>query len=183
MTRRVKTAPSETTVFEAAKAMARSRIGSLVLMSKGKPLGIVTEGDISRAVAAGVNAKSATLKSLIKRKLITATSDVRVEDAAKLMSTAGVKKLPVVESGKLIGIVTQTDIVASSFELVNTLKELVRARYKPGLRTLVASTVHQCLGTAFAAVPPLRRQAFFSAQRLITKVHAHSLAKACRFWE
>jgi CBS domain-containing protein len=111
--------------------MARSRIGSVVVTNKGEPVGIVTEGDVSRAVAVGVNTKSATLKSLIKRKLITTTSDVRLEEAAGLMSTADVKKLPVVEGGQLIGIVTQTDIVSSSFELVNTLKELVRARYKP----------------------------------------------------
>jgi len=47
------------------------------------------------------------------------------------MAETHVKKLPVMEGGKLIGIVTQTDIVDSSFDLVTSLKEMVRARYRP----------------------------------------------------
>jgi len=47
------------------------------------------------------------------------------------MAEAGVKKLPVLEGGKLVGILTQTDIVNSSFALVTSLKDMVQARYRP----------------------------------------------------
>ena len=56
---------------------------------------------------------------------------MRVEEAAKLMAEVHVKKLPVVDYGRLVGMVTQTDIVAASFSLVTSLKEMVRARYSP----------------------------------------------------
>jgi predicted transcriptional regulator len=47
------------------------------------------------------------------------------------MASSGIKKLPVMEGGKLVGIVTQTDIVGTSFALVTSLKEMVQARYRP----------------------------------------------------
>lgn len=56
---------------------------------------------------------------------------MRVEEAAKVMASSGIKKLPVIDDRKLVGMVTQTDIVASSFDLVTALKEMVRARYRP----------------------------------------------------
>ena len=48
-----------------------------------------------------------------------------------VLASHGIKKLPVMESGKLVGMLTQTDIVDSSFALVTSLKEMVRARYRP----------------------------------------------------
>jgi predicted transcriptional regulator len=47
------------------------------------------------------------------------------------MTSSGVNKLPVIDGVKLVGMVTQTDIVGSSFDLVTALKEMVRARYRP----------------------------------------------------
>ncbi len=67
----------------------------------------------------------------MSKRLITVTSDKRVEEAAKLMAQKQIKKLPVLEDGSLVGIVTQTDIVASTFDFVTSLKEMVRARYRP----------------------------------------------------
>lgn len=133
MTRGIKSIGPDKTITQAAKTMTKFNVGSLVVVdSKDRPVGIVTEGDISRAVGKGTNLDKRTVKTIISKKLITSTPSVRVEDAAKLMAESNVKKLPVVdEGGKLVGIVTQTDIVASSFDLVNSLKEMVRARYRP----------------------------------------------------
>lgn len=131
MTRDVKTIEKDRTIKEAARLMARSEIGSLVVTNNSKPIGIITEGDISRAVARGLDPQTIPVSRITKRKLIVVSPDIRVEEAAKIMAERKVKKLPVVEDGKLVGIVTQTDIVSSSFDLVTTLKELVRARYRP----------------------------------------------------
>ncbi len=130
MTRRVKTVDSKSSIVEAAKAMARLGIGALVVMKDETPTGIITEGDISRLVAKGVD-PSTTPVSVGKKKLVTVAPGERIEVAAKIMAEAGVKKLPVVEEGRLVGMLTQTDIVNSSFALVTSLKEMVRARYRP----------------------------------------------------
>ncbi|MDG6959809.1 MAG: CBS domain-containing protein, partial [Nitrososphaerota archaeon] len=87
-------------------------------------------GDISRSVARGLD-PGGSLTTLRRKKLVTVSPAERVEVAAKIMSDARVKKLPVMERGKLLGIVTQSDIVGSSFSLVTSLKEMVQARYRP----------------------------------------------------
>lgn len=130
MTRRVKTVPVESSVRQAARAMARWQIGALVVTDGKKPVGILTEGDVSRCVAKGTDPRS-SLKSVGMKRLLVVNPGERLEVAAKMMSDAGVKKLPVMEDGKLVGIITQTDIVASSFSLVTSLKEMVQARYRP----------------------------------------------------
>jgi CBS domain-containing protein len=130
MTRRVRTTRANATIAEAAKAMAKWRIGALVIVEGSKPTGMLTEGDVSRLVGRGVNPE-ATPVSVAKKALVTVSSGERIEVAAKIMADAGVKKLPVMDDGNLVGIVTQTDIVNSSFALVTSLKEMVKARYRP----------------------------------------------------
>jgi len=130
MTGKVKTIPVKATIREAAKEMARWKIGSLVIADGRKPVGIITEGDISKAVARGLD-PAKTLVSIQKKKLVTVEPGERIEVAAKTMASAGVKKLPVMEGGNLVGMITQTDIVNSSFALVTSLKEMVQARYRP----------------------------------------------------
>ncbi len=130
MTRNVKTMDVHSTIADAAKAMAKWKIGALIVMDGTTPVGMITEGDISRCVAKGADPKTMLLEAG-KKKLVTVSPDERLEAAAKLMADAGVKKLPVLEEGKLVGILTQTDIVNSSFSLVTALKEMVQARYRP----------------------------------------------------
>jgi CBS domain-containing protein len=130
MTRNVRTLDSRSSIAEAAKAMVRWKIGALIITGGTSPIGIITEGDISRCVAKGVDTNS-TLLEFAKKRLVTVAQDETLEAAAKTMADAGVKKLPVMDEGKLVGIVTQTDIVNSSFALVTSLKEMVQARYRP----------------------------------------------------
>jgi len=130
MTRHVRTIGEESTISEAAKVMARWKIGALVIVKGNKPTGMLTEGDVSRLVAKGLDPRT-TPVTIARRKLVKVPPDERIEVAAKTMADAGVKKLPVIEEGNLVGILTQTDIVNSSFALVTSLKEMVQARYRP----------------------------------------------------
>jgi len=130
MARRVRTTGADATVSEAAREMAKWKIGALVILEGDKATGILTEGDISRIVARGSD-PTTTPVSVAQKKLVTVNSGERIEVAAKIMAEAGVKKLPVMDDGKLVGIITQTDIVNSSFALVTSLKEMVQARYRP----------------------------------------------------
>ena len=130
MTSKVKTIQVKATVRDAAVAMTKWKIGSLVIADGKKPVGIITEGDVSKAVGKGVNPDK-TLVSTQKKKLVTVEPGERIEVAAKMMAAANVKKLPVMDGNVLVGIVTQTDIVNTSFALVTSLKEMVQARYRP----------------------------------------------------
>jgi len=130
MARDVKTISAESTITQAAKAMAKWKIGALVITEGASPAGVITEGDISRCVAKGVRL-STKLHGFGRKKLISVSPAERVEVAAKKMAEGDVKKLPVMEDGKLVGMITQTDIVNSSFALVTSLKEMVQARYRP----------------------------------------------------
>ena len=130
MTSRVRTIEWKAKVSDAAEAMARWRIGSLVVVNAKTPVSIITEGDVSKCIAHGADPWKVPV-SFRKKRLVTVGPQERIEVAAKIMAEAGVKRLPVMDEGKLVGIVTQTDIVNSSFELVTTLKEMVRARYRP----------------------------------------------------
>jgi len=130
MTRHVRTIDEEATISAAAKVMAKWKIGALVVVKGDKPTGMLTEGDVSRLVARGLDPRT-TPVTIGRKKLVTVAPDERIEVAAKTMADAGVKKLPVLEEGKLVGILTQTDIVNSSFALVTSLKEMVQARYRP----------------------------------------------------
>ena len=130
MSRNVRTVDVRSTVSDAAKAMSKWKIGALVILDGGSPVGIITEGDISRTVAKGSDPGS-TPVSVGKRRLVTVPPGERVEVAAKTMADAGVKKLPVMDNGTLVGIITQTDIVSSRFALVTSLQVLGQARYRP----------------------------------------------------
>lgn len=130
MTRKVRTISSGSNVLGAAKQMARWKIGSLVIVKGKRPVGMITEGDVSKAVAKGLN-PATTPVGFLRKRLVTIGPDEKLEDAANLMASHGIKKLPVMEGGKLVGMVTQTDIVGSSFGLVTSLKEMVWARYRP----------------------------------------------------
>lgn len=130
MTRNVRTISAGVTVAEAAKEMVKRKIGSLIIVDDHTPVGIITEGDISRFVAKGIDLK-ATRVSFRKKQLHTVGPGERVEVAAKMMGEANVKKLPVMDGKRLVGIITQTDIVNASFSLVTSLKEMVQARYRP----------------------------------------------------
>ncbi|MDE1853787.1 MAG: CBS domain-containing protein [Thaumarchaeota archaeon] len=130
MSAKVKTIGANASIRDAAVSMARWKIGALVISEGSTPVGIITEGDISRSVAKGEDPDT-RLGTIGRKKLVTVPPAERVEVAAKIMTDSRLKKLPVMEDGKLVGIITQTDIVNSSFALVTSLKEMVQARYRP----------------------------------------------------
>lgn len=95
---------------EAAKIMSRMRIGSLILLKDKNIVGILTERDVIKNISK-LNKK---ISKIATRKVITAESDKNIDYAAKLMAKNKIKRLCVVEKGKLVGIITATDIIANS---------------------------------------------------------------------
>jgi len=98
------------TLYDASVLMAKKKVGCLVVTAKGKPLGIVTKGDVVKAVSNGISFKSTTLEEFASRPLIYASSSQTIEQVADLMIKNKIRKLPVIQQGKIVGIVTVTDL-------------------------------------------------------------------------
>ncbi len=96
----------------AARTMNRYNIGALpVCGSDGKLCGVVTDRDIvTRCLAASRPASSTTVGEIMTSGVITARGDMEVSAAAGLMGRAQIRRLPVVENGKLCGMVSLGDL-------------------------------------------------------------------------
>jgi len=111
MTRSVVSLESSKTVYDASKMMAKKRVGCLVVTSKGKPLGIITKGDIVKGISTSdISFKNRNLGEFSTRPLIYASSRQTVEEVADLMIKNKIRKLPVLHQGKVVGIITATDL-------------------------------------------------------------------------
>ncbi|MDE1770266.1 MAG: CBS domain-containing protein [Thaumarchaeota archaeon] len=111
MTRIVVSLDASKTVYDASKLMTKNRVGSLVVTSKGKPIGIITKGDIVKGVSKlDVSFKAISLGEFATRPLIYASSRQTVEEVSELMIKNKIRKLPVMHQGKVVGIVTATDL-------------------------------------------------------------------------
>lgn len=110
----------ETTVPEAHRMMTERRIRRLLVVKEGQLLGIVTRGDVRGAEPSEATTLSIfelnylisklTLERIMTRDPITIRPDETVYDAARLMLQKKIAGLPVVEGGRLVGIITESDI-------------------------------------------------------------------------
>jgi len=102
----------EQTVFEAIRLMADKNIGSLLVMSGGRLVGIFTERDYTRKIALqGKTSKQTQVWEIMPKEVITVAPDDSVEHCMKLMTENRVRHLPVVEGSTLIGIISIGDLV------------------------------------------------------------------------
>lgn len=119
----VKTVEAHSSVEEVVRKMNRSDLGSIIVVQEKKPMGIITKGDVlTKIVQEGRNPSRVTAEQIMSTPLITIEKDAPVEEAAKIMTKKKVKNLPVVQEGKLIGIVTAADIVSNEPQLVSLLQ-------------------------------------------------------------
>src|SRR5205085_6922711 len=101
--------PSET-VGEAVAVMAQHRIGSVLVMQGDRLLGIFTERDTVRALSQAHDAARHEIISWMTQNPRTVAPDVDVEDALRTMLDSGFRHLPVVENGKVVGMVSMRDL-------------------------------------------------------------------------
>ena len=104
--------PPETTVFEAIKIMADKNIGAVLVMSGGKLAGVFTERDYTRKVILqGKTSKETRVREIISSETFSVGLNHSVEECMKLMTEHRVRHLPVVEEGKVVGLVSIGDLV------------------------------------------------------------------------
>jgi CBS domain-containing protein len=114
-------------VSQAATLMKQEDCGSLPVVQNGRLVGIVTDRDIViRAVAAGKDAKSTPVSAVMTADPATLSPDASDDEAEKLMAERQVRRLPVVEDGRLVGIIVTAQLArrGNTAELGETIKEI-----------------------------------------------------------
>jgi len=113
----------EVTLFEAAQRMKTSRHGCVIVTnSGGQPKGIVTEWDIlSKVVAEGKDPKGVKLEEIMTKDLITIKADMGIDELSLFMSTKGIRRVLVMHNGKLLGVITSRDVLASLKDYVDKI--------------------------------------------------------------
>ena len=112
MTENPTTCEPSTTVVDAARMMASEDVGPIPIVDGGRLVGIVTDRDIVvRVVAEGQDPSSCTIGDVASSDLVTVEADTDLQEAERLMAQNQVRRLPVVEGDRLVGIVAQADIV------------------------------------------------------------------------
>jgi CBS domain-containing protein len=92
--------------------MAEKNIGSLLVLSGDQLVGVFTERDYTRKVALqGKTSKDTRVREVISREVVTVTPQHSIEDCMKLMTEKRVRHLPILEGGKVVGLVSIGDLV------------------------------------------------------------------------
>lgn len=111
MSKEIVSLNSNDSIESAAQLMKQYNVGSIPICSQNKVIGIVTDRDIAlRSVAVGQNSKQQSVSDIMTSNPVTGSPNMDVHDAAKIMSDKQIRRLPVVENNKLVGMVALGDI-------------------------------------------------------------------------
>jgi CBS domain-containing protein len=103
--------PGTTSVHEAARAMRDAQIGDVIVIENNQVCGIVTDRDIVvRILAETRDPATTTLADICSHSIVTVTPTESVEEAVRLMRTHAIRRLPVVDGGQAVGIVSLGDL-------------------------------------------------------------------------
>lgn len=114
----------ETTVYSAIELMCEKNIGGLLIMDQHKLLGIFTERDYARKlILKGKSSKEAKIKELMTPEVFTVTPHTGIDECMSIMSSKRIRHLPVIEEGKVVGMVSIGDVVKHIIEEQNDIIE------------------------------------------------------------
>jgi len=114
--RSIMSSPVVTVLFNepvkvAVSKMIEYQVGSVVVMSGGLPVGIVTERDLLKIMAEGRDPNKILTSEVMSKPLVTVGPDAPVTQAIALMKEKAIRRIPIVKENKLIGIVTEKEII------------------------------------------------------------------------
>jgi CBS domain-containing protein len=110
MTKDVVTIAPSSSIIEASKVMASKSVSSLVAVEKSSPVAVVSENDI----IAGISSKKNKVRDIMKKDFMVISPLTRFSEIEKLARNKKIKRFPVVENEKLVGLVTETDIIGAT---------------------------------------------------------------------
>jgi CBS domain-containing protein len=111
MTKSVISVDATITVNEAAKMMEDAKVGAVIVMENNTPVGIVTDRDFAVKIVAHAYQITTPVKQIMSSPLIATSPEETVLMAADLMYTRDIRKLPVIDNDKVVGMITATDLV------------------------------------------------------------------------
>src|SRR6266566_2554248 len=115
MTAEPRTAEPTLSLVEAAQLMKSEDVGSLPIVEEGRLLAMLTDRDIVvRAVAEGVDPKAVVIGDVASRELVTVEPEQDLDEALMLMARHQVRRLPVVENDRLVGVLAQADVAVEA---------------------------------------------------------------------
>ena len=129
----VRSATPDTTVFEAIKAMDRFKVGALMVIDKGKLVGIISERDYTRKVVLkDRSSKSTKVSEIMTRKITQVDPEANLEKCMNVMGNNRVRHLPVVEKGKVLGVISSTDLLLLTVSQKDHIIEQLERYIAPG---------------------------------------------------
>ena len=136
MSTKIVSVKSTEKVAKALRTMVRNKIGSIVVRENGKPVGILTERDISTRTAKGQKVLGMVAGKIMSKPLVTMSPSAQVWEAVEQMLRKDIRRLPVVEGEKLVGMVTERDV----------FRWVIRVAYEPNIpedvRKLIETRSH-----------------------------------------
>ena len=115
MIRSVITMSPDASAYEAVKISNKNNIGCLVVMDNNQIVGILTERDLlERVLEKCRNPKETKISEIMTRHVVMGKPDMELSEATRLMFEKRVKKLPIIDGNRLVGIVTLTDIARAT---------------------------------------------------------------------
>ena len=110
-------------VAAAAQTMVQHNIGSVVVVEGSKPVGIITERDITKQVVKGEEVLKGPVDDVMTKALVTAQPNMPIQEAFELMLMKKIRRLPIVENNSIVGIVTEKDL----------MRWVLRVSYEPNI--------------------------------------------------
>ena len=150
MTTKPVSVSSDVSLQQCAKAMAKNHVGALVIKDDHKSIGLITEQDIVRKVIGkGINPVKKKVKEFMETKLKTISPNDDIYDALIKMRDFNIRHLPVVDNGKMVGLLTLKDVLKIEpqlFELLVEKFELREETRKPINRIIEREAICQGCG-------------------------------------
>ena len=124
----------EASLKEASELMAQQKIGSIVIVDGDKPVGIITERDFATKIMLKPYSAETKVSEVMSSPVVHVSSDQSVADIIDIMANKDIRKVPVIDNGKVLGIVTGTEFLrlfvqASDSDLQKAYQEYVKRVY------------------------------------------------------
>ena len=114
MSKNILTAEKSTSLQDAAQEMKRLGVGCVIVTKESKPIGIITERDFVTKVAADGRPLFTEISEVMSAPLITIEPEETIWEASEIMKEKLIHKLPVIDDGRILGVITTSDIVRIS---------------------------------------------------------------------